>query len=189
MPAENIIILYFTFNMYNFNQFKKIGYIALLFTLLLQTGGLLLIYKIQQYNVQRLMGMALNNNETIFKKLTLSLTDLQRYKVNSHELSIGDEMYDVKSINIIGDKVEMLALEDKDEESIVENIKKSTGTGNQPDQQLPGKLFELFTMLYMSLTREDNLLLRGRQKSIFSLISTNIISHIPDISTPPPRLS
>ncbi len=169
------------------NQLKKIGFIVLLSILLLQTGGLWLIYKAQQYYVQNEMEESLNNKETIFQNLSLSLNDFQKDKVNDHEVSINGKMYDIKSINIKGNKVELLAVNDIKEESIIEKINRSLNNGDQQNQELPNHIFKILTLFYISPTTGYNFLFQVKRQHILPSFCEIIISHKSGISSPPPR--
>ena len=151
-------------------------------------GGVLLIYKIQQYSVQHEMELALNNRETLFQKLTLSLNDLQKSRINAHEIAFNGKMYDVRSINITGDRAELLVINDTKEENIIENIKNSVNTNNQQNKGLPNLLANLFSLLYISPESNYSFLLQEDQQIIFQPLCQIIISHKSDITSPPPKL-
>ena len=51
-----------------------------------------MIYQFRQCYVQMEMGQALKDPNFHFQKLTLSLNDFQKYKINDHEVSIAGEM-------------------------------------------------------------------------------------------------
>ena len=151
-------------------------------------GGVLLIYKIQQYSVQHEMELALNNRETLFQKLTLSLGDFQKSRINAHEIVFNGKMYDLRSINISGDKAELLVINDTREENIIENIKNSVNTNNQQNKGLPHLLANLFTLLYIPTVSNLSFLLKEKQQNNFPSFCEYIISHKSDTSSPPPKL-
>ncbi len=171
------------------SSFEKNRLHSIAFILLLQTGGLWLVYKAQQYYVRNQMEESLNNKETIFQKLSLSLNDFQKDKINDHEVSINGKMYDIKSISIKKNKVELLAVNDLKEESIIEKINRSLNDGNQQNQELPNHLFKLLTLFYISPATDRNFLFQQKQQNIWQSLYEIIISHEPGISSPPPRLS
>ena len=167
---------------------KKIGYIALLSILIIQAGGGLLIYKIQQYYVQMEMERALNNEETSFQQLTLSFNDFQKGKINAHEISFDGKMYDIRSIKISGDKVELLVINDTKEENIIENIKRSVNPNDQQNKGLPSQFVKLLTLVYVVPATDPDLLLQKKQRHIFVPFCDIIVSHKSDITAPPPKL-
>lgn len=167
---------------------KNTGFILLLAILFMQTGGGLLIYKIQQYFVHREMEQALNNKATRFQQLTLSLSDFQKGKINDHEISIKGKMYDVKSIEIRGNKVELLVINDTREENILEDIKKSINTSNQQNKEHPYHFVKVLTLLYITPATDNIFLLEKNKQNIFRSPCEIIISYKPGISSPPPRL-
>ena len=117
---------------------------------LLQSGSMLMIYQFRQCYVQMEMGQALKDPNFHFQKLTLSLNDFQKYKINDHEVSIAGEMYDFKSVNITGNKVEFIAIRDTKEEGILKLIKKTIGFNKAKDQKFPNHLLVLLNMVYLT---------------------------------------
>ena len=154
----------------------------------MQTGGLWLIYKTEQYCVQNEMEESLNSKETIFQKLSLSLNDFQKDKINDHEISINGKMFDIKSISVKGNKVELLALNDSKEESIIENINKSGNNGDQQNQELPTRLFKLLALFYISPSTDHNFLFYKKQQNILQSLCEIFISYKSGVSSPPPWL-
>ena len=154
----------------------------------MQSGGLLLFYQVQQYFVQYRMQQALNCNTSRFQKLTLTLDDFQNSKINNNEISLNGKMYDIKSIKTSDDTVELIVLNDTEEESIIEIIKRIVGNENQQNRVLPNKLIQLLSLIYLSTTSQNNLLLDGIQQIIFQSFCETIVSHKTEIFSPPPEL-
>ena len=167
---------------------KNTCFIVLLAILFMQTGGGLQIYKIQQYCVQREMEQALNNEGTLFQQLTLSLSDFQKGEINADEISINGKMYDIKSLEIRGDKVELLVINDTREENILEDIKKSINSSNQQNKEHPYHFVKVLTLLYITPVTDNIFLLEKNKQNIFRSPCEIIISYKPGISSPPPRL-
>ncbi len=166
---------------------KNTGLILLLAILFIQTGGGLLIYKIQQSCVHSEMEQALNNEATGFQQLTLSLSDFQKGEINANEISFNGKMYDVKSIKISGDKVELLVINDTKEENIVENIKRSVNTNSEQNKKLPYHLVNLLNWFYIYPV-SGNAFLLLEQRTSYLPFSENVFSFISEISSPPPKL-
>ena len=153
----------------------------------MQMSGGLLIYTVQQYIVQHEMEQVLNNDETSFQQLTLSLSDFQKGEINTDEISFNGKMYDVKSIKISGNKVELLVINDTGEENIIENIKKSVNTNSGQNKKLPYHLVNLLNWFYIYPASGNEFLLLEHRTSYLPF-SENVFSFISEISSPPPKL-
>jgi hypothetical protein len=171
-----------------FLQLKKIGYILLLTILLLQAGGMLLIYKMQQCYVKQEMQQTLNNSKTKFQKITLSLSEYQKSKINSHEISINGKMYDVKSVNILENNVKLLVINDSKEENILQKIKDFTNRTNQPNSDLPNQLQQLLSLNYLSPEIKHFFFIPVFSINLFRQPNLNLVSNDSDIPSPPPKL-
>lgn len=165
------------------------GYILLLFVLLLQAGGMLFIYRAQQCFVKYEMQKILNDSRTNFEKITLSLTDFKKCKINSEEISLNGKMYDIKSVSIVGDKAELLVVNDTWEEEIVVHINKFFNRNNQPNTSDSKKLQQLLTMKYLSPANENFFLVPVFSIVIFPSLDYHCRSACFDIPSPPPKLS
>jgi hypothetical protein len=156
--------------------------------LLLQSWGLLLIYKIRQCYVKIEMQISLNDSRTSFHKITLNLREYQKSKIHAHELSMNGKMYDVKSADISGDRVELLVLHDIKEEIILEAIKDFICKINQPGSELLNQLHQLLSLNYLSPMINRIIFIPSFSINIFSTLNQGIIPKDSDISAPPPEL-
>jgi hypothetical protein len=162
----------------------------LLFTiLLLQTGGILLIYKLKQSYVQYQMSLSLKSNETTFEKIIITTGDYKKSRIKSNEISYKGKMYDVKSINIFYDKVELLVINDRDEENILEAINNFVSKTNRPDIELSNQLKILFSLNYLSPDTEHIFFIPSFCIHIFHQPNLNIAFTDSDVYTPPPRFA
>lgn len=155
--------------------------------ILLQAGGMLLVYKTQQFYVQEEMQQTLNSDKTQFQKIILSLRDYQKSQINAHEISVKGKMYDVKSVNISGDSGALLVLNDSKEENILEKIKDFTEGTNRPNNDLPNQLQQLFSLNYLSPETDRIFFIPSLSIHVFRSLNLNIVSSDLDISTPPPK--
>lgn len=122
--------------------------LTLLFTLFLQSGGLLLFYAFQQQFVQVHMQAALNDPSAKFERLIISATDYGKSRINDFEICLNGKMYDVKSVKVMGAKVEMLALRDEGEENILDEIRKLICHSSDKNVPYPALLTKLSTLAY-----------------------------------------
>ena len=132
------------------------------------------------------MNQALNNRETRFQKLILSLNDFQKSRINAHEMYFNGKMYDVKSFKITSDKVELLVINDTKEENILANIKKSADTGTEQNKKLSFRQFNLLNWFYIYPDSGNKFILQ-KQKINYPSFAENALSVINEISTPPPE--
>ncbi len=162
-----------------------------MFICLLQSGGMILIFRFQQYCVQNGMEQELNDKQTRFSKLILSVPDFQKSRISSHEISLNGEMYDVKSIKYSDNKVELLVIKDTKEESIIANIKLLVNNSGQRSP-LPDNLIKLLTLDYTCPHSTNVFLLQDQviqlQRTFNFPFCENIISFKCEISSPPPKL-
>ena len=128
------------------------------------------------------------NKATRFQKLTLSLSDYKKAKINSHEISVNGKMYDVKSISMSGDKVELLAINDSREDDIIDALGKSVGGNEKQNKELPGRLARLLTSDYIFPSPIHIFLPEKNKQNNFYSLRENIISNSIEISSPPPRI-
>jgi hypothetical protein len=159
----------------------------LLGILLLQTGGMLLIYKIQQFYVQYEMRMAVNDNETSFEKLVLSKQEYHQSRLNSREIFYKGNMYDVKSLNIKGDVVELLVINDIKEKFLLGEIKDFLRKSNQSKKELPDQLQKFLSINYITADKERSIYIPSFSFNIFHYPDRNLYSDKTDTPSPPPK--
>ncbi|MDZ4757184.1 MAG: hypothetical protein SGJ10_03465 [Bacteroidota bacterium] len=142
----------------------------------------------QQCYVQYDMHEKLKNDETAFEKFTLSRNDFEKGKINDDEIKINDRLYDIKSVNMIGDKVEFLAFNDTDEEAVLAKIKNIVNANSEQNTELPNQLIKLLSLIYLPANYCHHPVFAGLQQNFFHNYSETIISHTSEICSPPPEL-
>ena len=167
---------------------KKTGYILLLAILVIQAGGALLIFRFQQSCIQYQMSVALKAGKTSFTKLTLTVSEYQKSKVSSDEISYKGNMYDVRSANISGDRIELLVIHDSEEENILDKMSDFMNMPNPVGSKLPARLCELVSLNYLVPGNADLFLIHNVCIHFFPQPGLNLISSNPDVHTPPPWL-
>ncbi len=155
--------------------------------MLLQSGGLLLVYQMQQFWARREMSQTIQKKETEFLKLNLTASEYQNSKINTHEISINGDLYDVKSITYAGDKLELLVIWDKKEQSIVEKIENSSAKKNQRSKRQRVLLVKQLLFPPPPLAAQHLCHSAVKQKISFTWAWEIFISHKSDIPSPPPR--
>jgi hypothetical protein len=154
----------------------------------LQAGGILFIYTVRQYSVQKEMEEVLNSAETQFETITLSISEYQKSRVNAHEISLDGEMYDIKSLTVKGNVVELRAVHDSKERNILKGIKDYSNQTNHPDKNLPNQLQQLLSLNYIANAGGKLCIIPSSSINIFAFSDPAIVSNNADISTPPPKL-
>jgi len=156
---------------------------------MLQSGGLLLIYKVQQSYVQDEMKQSLSSNTCKFQKIILSFDVYQKCKINSNEVKINEKLYDVKSVKASGSNIELLVINDSREENIIAKIAEFTNNVPHSNNAITNNLRQLLSMNYISQEAYSGFFSYPSSvaKILFSV--TYVISNFPEIPTPPPRLA
>ena len=133
------------------------------------------------------MEYALNNDNTSLLKLSLSIQEYNKGKIDWNEFIYKDKIYDVKSINIAGNKVELLVLNDTKEESIIQKIKVFTQCANQSNSQLPKQLTQLFSLDYLVENSEFTFYISSKIEHENFYISHPTFSNFQEVVSPPPE--
>lgn len=168
---------------------KNCTYVLLLVVLLLQAGGLLFIFNAEQGYVQHKMHKKLNSENTVFEKLTLTLAEFQKCRVNSSEVLFHDNMYDFKSVSFIGDKVELLVIHDKEEGIILEIIENLVNNTSPQSKDVPNQLQKLISLVYLPPVFYKLVFIPRANASITYPLQADIISYTREILSPPPRIA
>lgn len=159
----------------------------LLAILILQAGGMLLIYKIQQFYVQYEMRLAVNDSKVSFEKLILSRDEYHKSRLNSREISYKGNMYDVKSVNITGDIAELLVINDVKEKILLREIKAFLHKSNESKKELPDQLQKFLSLNYLFADKENTIYVPSLISNIFHHPSRYILPDYTDIPSPPPK--
>lgn len=131
------------------NKLKRIFILVLFVVLFFQTGGLLFIFQLQQQAVQYKMDKVLEKSTASCQKLVLTFSDYKNCRINAHEIIFKGNLYDVVSIRVAKNKVVMLAINDRDEERILEQIKLFVSGTNKTGTPLPNPLQNLLSLIYI----------------------------------------
>jgi hypothetical protein len=159
----------------------------LLVILLLQTGGMLLIYKIQQFYVQYEMRLVVNDKETSFEKLILTIDDYKKSRFNSREISYKGNMYDVKSVNVTDNFAEVLVINDVKEKILLKEIKDFLHKSNQSKKELPDQLQKFLSINYLAAEQGQIIYIPFPVSNIFHYPDPDFNAIQSDIPSPPPK--
>jgi hypothetical protein len=161
----------------------------LLLILLLQAGGMLLIYKVQQFTIQYEMRLALNSDESSFEKLILNIAEYRKSRVNSTEIYLNGNLYDVKSVIITGDTAELIVINDLKEKILLDSLKDFLKKSNQSKKELPDQLQKLLAINYIATDPGRIIFIPSHCFNIIYHAELAIYSEPSDIPSPPPKLS
>jgi hypothetical protein len=166
---------------------RKSIYILLITIVLFQAGGMLLLLKIQQWHSQHLMAQVIRNPEYTGQKIILTQDEYRSAKINNHELLIGRKMYDIKSVRILGNRVELMVINDSKEEKLIRTIKNLLGQSNRHYPKLPQQLKVFLSLRYLGPANEFTFCISNESGLDFPKEKDRIVFTYIDISTPPPK--
>ncbi|MEI6900248.1 MAG: hypothetical protein WCL00_10235 [Bacteroidota bacterium] len=167
---------------------RKAGYFILVTLLLLQSGGLFLMYKAQQTYVQYEMMLVLSAKKQNFISLSLSMAEYFRSKIGSKELSWHGDLYDIKSLSFHEKHVELLVLKDNRETTILKRAG-ATANGGEHNHGFPVQLRRILMLTYLfPLAIESNQHVPVLEVR-YQLRSDSWRSLFTEITTPPPKIT
>ena len=133
------------------------------------------------------MQVLLEKKETHFERLILDPETYKKSKINSKEILVDGEMYDVKSLSYSKGKVELLVIHDKHEGKILKRIRSLIANDSQQNSSLPVYVQKLISLYYVSSFSGFCFI----DLSVSSILATaepsSFVSHIPEMSSPPPK--
>ena len=169
-------------------KLKKIGYLILITIIFLQTGGVLVIYKMHQSLARGEMHTILNCNDTQYEKLTLSMVDYQKAKIDANEILIQGKLYDIKSIILIGGNANLLIIHDSLEEKILKKIKDFITGNHQSNKKLPYQLLKFLSMKFLPPEDCSNPFVPAISNDLKTVTNQIFTSSVPNIDIPPPKV-
>ncbi len=129
----------------------------------------------------------LENAQTSFSEITLSVSEYKKDRVNSHEVSVDGKMFDVKSVNIAGDSVVLCVISDTREDNILRRIKELLSGSKQSKNNTPHQLRPIHALKYITPEAEDRICFEFPSVSILLSLVVTPISSDEEIPTPPPK--
>ncbi|MBL0340128.1 MAG: hypothetical protein IPP71_03930 [Bacteroidetes bacterium] len=123
-----------------------------------------------------------------FEKLTLSIEEFEKAKINSREIFYKGEMYDFKSAVYSSNTVELLAIKDTREKEIIEKIKQIAQNSNKQKRHIPLQLLNQFTLTFFSLATICDFACRKSESYLFPPFIENPQGCFLEVFAPPPEL-
>jgi hypothetical protein len=167
---------------------RKIAYSALILIILMPSMGYFLILKVQQYFARVEMVEALNSDLVKTEKITLSVSDFRKIRVDTHEILFRNKMYDIKSFALAGDSVELLVINDIQEEKILEQINDLISKTHRQHHNLPGQLINLLNLIYIIPGAGNEYAFKAAHTR-FPYFCEPIGPAQHDVTSPPPKIA
>ncbi|GEM_PF-2411329 len=166
---------------------KKIGSFLLLIIIFLQAGGILLVLKLRQSYVHFSMQHILMSEKSHIREITLTLDDYNNGHIGSGELLYKGNLFDIKSVKIVNGKVELLALFDSKEETILGKIRDFIDGTIQKNKDHPDLLKLIYALQYLYPAGEHAIFIHSLSISKLQSHNYNLNSESQDVSVPPPK--
>lgn len=167
---------------------KKAGYIILLTILLLQAGGLLFLFHIQQVRVQKAALQQLDSNPGNTEKLALSPDEFYSARINDHEIRWNGRLYDFRAVSFSVEQVILSVFHDASEENIIDWIEALANAGGNQQSELPAHLVKLLTTTYLSTHSESISFFQPVHEFPFFQFDEQALSFSRDQDSPPPKI-
>ena len=162
--------------------------IWLLPLIILQSGGLLLLSQLQIFSVHSKMHALLDDSESGFVKMILSIENYRKSRVDSKEILVQGEMYDVKSVTYSGDHVELMVIHDKHEGNILKRITKFLTHSKEHKSNTTDHILQLIGFYYTLPSSKDVVEPCETRVNKFISFKSHFTSFILELNTPPPEL-
>ncbi len=167
---------------------KKTATFLLISLVCLQSGGLFLFYKCQQWHVQYEQMRRAVSDKQAFLKISLPIADFERCKINEREIKFQEKLYDIYSIKMDLDSVQLTVVHDWREESILEKIMDLVSQDFPDHKQIPVQVLKLLQLSYICphyVQPSDIMPLRRQHHFRFSF---DWNTRRPEIPFPPPKV-
>ena len=149
---------------------------------------MLIVYKIRQNYIKYEISQILKDKNASYEKLTLTLAQYQKSQINSKEIYFKGNMYDVKSVDISGDIVVLLVLNDKKENNLLEEVRDFSKKTNPQNRALPYQIISLLSLNYVHQEANRFCFIPCIIISSNQLQNADILSNCLDTPYPPPKL-
>ncbi len=83
------------------------------------------------------------------KSITITFEAYQHKLINGHEIELNGKLYDIRTVNFSGNKVQLGLIEDKKEMHVLSVLKKIIGSESAHQKQFPQKLLSFMSMLFV----------------------------------------
>jgi hypothetical protein len=168
---------------------KKTSLILLLAIIILQAGGVLFVYQLQQHQVKLQVKRDLIGKGTHFQKLELTLSQYNQSVINHNEIEFGDAMYDIKSMKVADGKVTLIVLGDTKEKKIVDRIRSHTNQTNNSKNKLPNLLEKVLDVTFLCSSYDYEFKWIEISDQVYSSCLVCLQSQSYETASPPPKVA
>lgn len=154
----------------------------------MSSGGLLLVYEMQQCLVQYEMAEIINTT-TATDTLRLTPAQYQANRAGGHEISFGGKLYDIKSSTTSGNLITLVVVNDSREENILEKIKGLLHNTGKDNSGLPVQLHKLLSLVYISPANPGIMTLDLAGEDNFFSYNEHTLTCISEVVSPPPQVA
>jgi hypothetical protein len=151
----------------------------------MQSGGLFVVLKMQQYSAKSIMSVTMDRKETVYQPMTLSRTDYEKSLVEKNEIFYQGKMYDIKSKTFSGDSVTMMVIHDEKEGKIFKKVKELLTHGQK---KIPDTLLRMLSLHYFHPFLPDSKMIFTSSTMQQPLYSEALLFRNSNVLTPPPEL-
>ncbi len=156
---------------------------------MLQSGGLFLLFKTQQYAAKISMQVNMIKGDTPVEHLSMSLVDYRKSITDNKELFYQGKMYDIKSLSFTNDSVNLIVIHDIKEENVLSKIKNLFASqDNTKKSKIPQTLIQLLSLDYIQDGIFCNDFVSHFSITLKHHFSENTITHCHKIILPPPEI-
>jgi hypothetical protein len=167
---------------------KKPICIFLILILFLQIGGVLMIYKLELSYAQYNMSIKLESSSATYEVLRMPTIQYKESLIEENEICFNGKMYDIKSVRILSDSIELIAINDVYEEKILEQIKGFIKRLNNSHSEIPVHFKRILLISYIITVASFNFDAPQFVFLNYHHIGTDYLLIMPDTITPPPWL-
>lgn len=158
----------------------------LLFLMLLQGGGFMFILFFQQLALKSDMQARIEDGNVAFEKLTISLLEYKSSLINPSELLFKGQLYDIKSKNILVDRVDLVVVNDANEKNVVDEMMAFVKRSCKSNSSLPKKSVQLFSSSFIGTDFFSPLLIPFSGEIVFMNVRVLFDSRTCEVLSPPP---
>jgi hypothetical protein len=169
-------------------KLKRTINVGLLLLLMMQSGGLYIALKIQQYSAKVVMQHTISHNEAPAIHMTLSLSDYMKSLVEKNEIFYRGKMYDIKTRIFSVDSIDMMVIHDVKEGNILKKVKKLFAHNNDLQKTFPEVITYLLSLNYIRTNINNPSVVFTSIFIIKSDFSEKAIFRNSNVLTPPPEV-
>lgn len=170
---------------------KRTACIVLLIAILLQAGGLVVFYGVEQSLAKMQMHTLLQGKQDGFELIQLSTSELSKSWTSPNELSYHGKLFDVKSVTVNGTSAKVTAVQDEHEEKIANSINalQSKDKPGKDETSLILQLVELMMLAYVPPAQMQLVMFHIPSELHESYYYSCVLAFPGKIVVPPPKVA